>query len=83
MVEKLGGIRVPVPDKLLSLFNAIAWSLRLWFLSEFPNPAMNMIRYPWVANSDKLKRQLGFNYKYTTREAFDDYTDFVRRHKDK
>lgn len=79
MVKKLGGILIPLPDKLLSFFNAIAWNLHLWFLSEFPNPAMNMLRYPWVVNSDKLKRQLGFTYKYTTREAFDDYADFVRR----
>jgi hypothetical protein len=42
-----------------------------------------MIRYPWVVNSDKLKWQLGFNYKYTTCEAFDDYADFVRRRKGK
>ncbi len=83
MVKKLGGILIPVPDKLLSFFNAIAWNLRLWFLSEFPNPALNMIRYPWVVDSDKLKRQLSFNYKYTTCEAFDDYADFVRRHNEK
>jgi nucleoside-diphosphate-sugar epimerase len=44
---------------------------------------MNMIRFPWVVNSDKLKQQLGFKYKYTTREAFDDYADFVRRRKGK
>jgi len=83
MVKKLGGILIPLPDKLLSFFNAIAWSLHLSFLSEFPNPALNMIRYPWVVNSDKLKRQLGFTYTYTTLEAFDDYADFVRRRKDK
>lgn len=83
MVEKLGGILIPLPDKLLSFFNAIAWSLRLSFLSEFPNPALNMIRYPWVVNSDKLQRQLGFNYKYTTRKAFDDYAEFIKRRKGK
>ena len=83
MVKKLGGILIPLPDKFLTFFNAIAWNLRLWFLSEFPNPALNMIRYPWVVNSDKVKLQLGFTYKYTTLEAFDDYTDFVRRRKGK
>ncbi len=56
MVKKLGGILIAAPDKLLYFFNAIAWSLRLSFLSEFPNPALNMIRYPWVVNSDKLKQ---------------------------
>ncbi len=83
MVKKLGGILIPAPDKLLSFFNAIAWSLRLSFLSEFPNPALNMIRYPWVVNSDKLKQQLGFQYEYTTCEAFDEYAEFVRRCKGK
>jgi UDP-glucose 4-epimerase len=83
MVEKLGGTLILLPDKLLSFVNAIAWSLHLWFLSEFPNPAMNMLRYPWVVNSDNLKRQLGFTYKYSTRQAFDDYANFISRRQDK
>lgn len=81
MVKKLGGLLVPLPDPILTFFNAIAWNLRLWFLSEFPNPAMNMVRYPWVVNSDKLKEELGFSYQYTSRTAFDDFAACVRKGK--
>ena len=78
MVKKLGGILIPLPDKLLSFFNAIAWSLRLWFISEFPNPAMNMLRYPWVVSSEKLKHDTGFTYRYTSRQAFEDWVRAVK-----
>ncbi|MEN6474853.1 MAG: SDR family oxidoreductase [Syntrophaceae bacterium] len=81
MVNKLGGILLPLPDPVLTFFNAIAWNLHLWFLSEFPNPAMNMVRYPWVVSSDKLKRDLGFSYQYTSRTAFDDFASIVRKGK--
>lgn len=79
MVKKLGGIMLPLPDPVLTFFNAIAWNLRLWFLSEFPNPAMNMVRYPWVVSSDKLKRELDFTYQYTSRAAFDDFAACARK----
>lgn len=79
MVKKLGGIMLPLPDPVLTFFNAIAWNLRLRFLSEFPNPAMNMVRYPWVVNSDKLKRELDFTYQYTSRAAFDDFAARARK----
>jgi len=78
MVEKLGGLLVPLPDPVLTFFNAVAWNLRLSFLSEFPNPAMNMVRYPWVVSSEKLKREWGYTYQYTSRAAFDDFVAWVR-----
>ena len=78
MVKKLGGLLLPLPTPILCFFNAIAWNLRLWFLSEFPNPALNMIRYPWVVSSDKLKEELGFSYLHTSRSAFDNFTAHVR-----
>ncbi len=79
MAKKLGGLLVPLPDPVLTFFNAIAWNLRLSFLSEFPNPAMNMVRYPWVVSSEKLKRELDYTYQYTSRAAFDDFVAWARK----
>jgi UDP-glucose 4-epimerase len=81
MVKKLGGHVLPLPNPLLSFLNAIVWNLRFSSLSAFPNCAINMVRYPWVVSSEKLKRELGFNYQYTTQTAFDDYAAFVHRSK--
>jgi hypothetical protein len=60
------------------LLNNMAWYLRLSSISEFPNPALNMVRYPWVVSSQKLTAELGYRYKYTTRETF---LDFARAFK--
>ena len=33
--------------------------------------------YPWWAENDKLKKDLGFRCQYTTQMAFRDYAAFV------
>jgi nucleoside-diphosphate-sugar epimerase len=37
-----------------------------------------MLVYPWIASNDKLKRELGYTFKYTTREAFEDFARYVK-----
>jgi hypothetical protein len=61
------------------LLNNLAWYLRLSFISEFPSPSLNMVRYPWIVSSDKLKRVLGYRYKYTTRETFLDFAQAFKK----
>jgi len=77
MVSKLGNILIPLPLKLMYMLNHIAWYLRLTFLSEFPSPALNLIRYPWVVSSAKLERELGYSYQYTSTEAFDAFAEYI------
>jgi UDP-glucose 4-epimerase len=78
MVSKLGNMLIPLPLKLMYTLNHLAWYLRLTFLSEFPSQALNLIRYPWVVSSAKLERELGYNYQYTTSEAFDAFVRYVK-----
>jgi hypothetical protein len=56
----------------------LAWNLRFSFLAEFPGAALDMARYSWVVSSEKLKRELNFQYRYSTAEAFQDFVRHVK-----
>ena len=58
--------------------NNLMWHLRATFITEFPSPCLNMLRYPWLASNDKIKRELGYTFKYTTAEAFEDFVRHVK-----
>jgi len=81
MISILGNRKIYLPFLLMYHLNQMAWALRLTFLSEFPSPTMNMLRYPWWAENNKLKTELGFHYRYTTEEAFLDFAALVRKRK--
>ena len=78
MVAMLGNIPLKLPLPFLRPFNSLMWRLRLSALTEMPTPALNMIIHPWLASNAKLKRELGYRFRYTTREAFDDFARHVR-----
>lgn len=78
MVRMLGGTPLSIPFKAIWLLNSAAWFLRLSFLTEFPSSALNIFRHPWLASSDKLKKELGYEFQYTTRSAFEDFVRYVR-----
>jgi UDP-glucose 4-epimerase len=80
MVKRLGGILIPLPFPVMYLLNHLAWYLRLTFISEFPSPALNLVRYPWVVSSEKLMQALPYQYRYTTQTAFDDFVAHVKRY---
>jgi len=80
MVDMLGNRLIEVKPGLIYVLNALAWKLRLTFLTSFPSPALNMVMHPWIVSSDKLITETGFRYSYTTREAF---LDFARTLNDK
>jgi len=73
MISLMGNRRLPLPFDIMYALNNLAWYLHLTSISEFPSPALNMVRYPWMVSSEKLKRVLGYRYKYTTRETFLDF----------
>jgi len=73
MVTILGNYRLPMPYPLMYVLTAVAWGLRMTWLTEFPAAALDMVRYPWLASSEKLKRETGYRFRYTTREAFEHF----------
>jgi len=78
MLKLLGNTPISIPFGSMYLLNRAAWNLRLSFITEFPSPALNMVRYPWVVSSEKLKRELNYQYKYTSKEAFVDFIRYVK-----
>lgn len=75
MIRMLGNVPLPLPWSLIYPLNQLAWLMRLRFLTEFPSPAMRMMVEPWIAGSEKLKRETGYRFQYDSRAAF---ADFVR-----
>jgi len=78
MVRILGGHVLKIPTALLWPLNNMMWNLRLKFMTEFPSPCLNMIRYSWITSNQKVKRELGYKFRYTTRSAFEDFARHVK-----
>ncbi len=78
MLRILGNWSLKLPVWLLWPINEIMWRLRMTFMTEFPSPCLNMIRYPWIASNAKVKEELGYSFRYTTREAFEDFARSVK-----
>jgi len=75
MIQLLGNSHCPLPAAMMIPINHLAWFLRMTWLTEFPSPALNIMRYTWIVSSAKLIRDTGFRYEYNSRTAF---TDFAR-----
>ncbi len=70
MISILGTRAAFLPFLMVKLFNEVAWKARLKFLTETPSPGLALIRYPWIATSDKFITQTGFQFDYSSRQAF-------------
>lgn len=78
MVRMVGSWPIPIPFPLLYGVNSVAWSLRLTFITDEPSPGLLGLRYPWIVSSEKLRKETGFEYRYTSREAFEDWVNHVK-----
>jgi len=78
MIRMLGNFRLSLPYPLLYALNGLAWKLHLHLFTEFPSPALGMTVFPWIASNDKVKGELGYAFRYTTREAFADFVRHVK-----
>jgi UDP-glucose 4-epimerase len=81
MVTMLGNTVVPLPAGVMAAANHLAWHLRLKFISEFPSPALNLMKYKWIATSEKLIRETGFEFEYDSKGAFEAFAKHVLRQK--
>jgi UDP-glucose 4-epimerase len=81
MIRIMGNWMLPLPYPVMYPLNSLAWVLRLKFITEFPSTALSMIIHPWIASNDKIKDELGYVFKYTTREAFEDFARHVKSRK--
>ena len=67
-VIRLTGRRtVAFPEKFLRLVLGLSWALR--FQNESPTSGLEFIKYPPVVSTEKLKRETGFRFNHSSREA--------------
>jgi UDP-glucose 4-epimerase len=65
----LGVPAFPMPFFVMNGIGRVWWTLRLPWLSTPPGLA-HYVRHPWVMTSERLKRELGFEFAYSSSQAF-------------
>jgi UDP-glucose 4-epimerase len=73
IVKRAGRPVLRVPRPVMKVLADLAWHLRLRSLSEINGPLVDYLCYVPVLDNSKLKREAGFAFRYTTREALDDW----------
>ena len=69
MARTLGRRLVSLPAPLLYAATDAAWALRLQ--SDSPSSGLSFIRYRWTVSTEKIKRELGIGFRYSSQEAWE------------
>jgi len=75
MISSLGNSIFRLPWFLIYPLNNLAWHTRLSFITKFPSSAMRMMINPWIASNEKIKKKMGYTFKYNSKEAFLDFAN--------
>jgi UDP-glucose 4-epimerase len=65
-----------LPDGLLKFVIRLSWALHLQ--NESPVSGLEFVKYPPVVSTDKLAREAGFRFQYSTKEALSSFVAVVR-----
>jgi UDP-glucose 4-epimerase len=65
-----------LPDGLLKFVIRLSWALHLQ--NESPVSGLEFVKYPPVVSTDKLAREVGFRFQYSTKEALSSFVAVVR-----
>jgi UDP-glucose 4-epimerase len=77
VIAETGRPCIAVPAKLLSAVLTLSWRLRLQ--EESPPGGLEFIKYPIVLSTKKVREELGFTFRYTTRETLSSYLGAAKR----
>lgn len=67
-IASLCGRRIMAfPERLLRLLMGFLWALHLQ--SESPASGLEFIKYPPIMSTEKIKSELGFQFRYSSKEA--------------
>jgi UDP-glucose 4-epimerase len=67
----IAGLKIrKMPLKLYRRIAAASWKLRLPN-AEAPPGQIEFVLHPWIASNEKLKTELGWTPRYTSRETFE------------
>jgi len=76
MIKAVGRRSIALPAGLLSQFTRLSWNLHLQ--SRSPG-GMEILKYPIVVNTEKVRKATGYKFRYTGREAFMSFLDMMRK----
>ncbi len=77
MLAKIGKRCLTLPNKVSAFITNVTWYLHLQ--SEAPTgKSSDILMYPIVVSTEKLKKATGFQFKYTGQEAFQLFIDAAR-----
>ena len=69
-MARLSGRRlITLPAPVIYGVTGAAWKLRLQ--GDSPATGLDFIRYPWVASTEKIQRELGVRFRNSSREALE------------
>lgn len=69
LARMMGIPAVPVPFAVINAVSRAWWTLRLPWIRTPPGLA-HYLRHPWLIDSSRLTRELGFGFTHSSREAF-------------
>lgn len=70
VIKLLGRKEICLPSSLLYASVWIGWQLRI---IKFPPSLLNLIMYPWITDTSKLREIYGYKVKYSSREALEQF----------
>ena len=68
IVEMSGRPSLFLPDAMVEAVVALQWKLRIPWLN-FSTAFLDYIRYPWVLDSSRVRNEIGYKFKYSSRET--------------
>jgi UDP-glucose 4-epimerase len=69
-IRRSGRVPLPVPRSALSAVDSLMRATRY---TELDREQLNYVSYGRVMDTGRMRKVLGYNPKWTTAEAFDDY----------
>jgi len=75
MTRRLGHVPIRLPYVPLSMLNRVAWKYHVP-IAPAPAWAMQVLRHPWIVSSDRLTRETGYAFRYTSSAAFEDFAAY-------
>lgn len=66
-----------LPSGVFRAVLSLSWALRLQ--SESPASGLDFIRYPWVASTEKVKQETGFEFRYSSAQAVQSFLGAKRQ----
>lgn len=71
VAKKVDGKVLDLPFWVLTLMGRLGWFLRITILTEADAGVLAFVRYPWLLDNSRVKKELGFTYQYTSEQALD------------